>query len=180
MPGYAFSVVDATAERTITRNMLAQMLFVINKSEFQHAISIVRDDRSKRAQGLAGSFMRLEAKGEQIGMEVSEASARIPATVYEEGVLFLKVTLLRRLLQRISGDKFLTIQVVADGLLLNNICLPLEANEMLLYADPNQAPKCHPSAAPQLPPPPPAPPKPASRQGRLWVDFGINKMRDRS
>jgi hypothetical protein len=102
-------------------------------------------------------------------MEVSEASARIPATVYGVGVLFLKVTLLRRLLQRIRGDKFLTIQVMADGMLINNIRLPLDENEMLVYANPDQAPRRHPSVAPPPPPDsPPAPPKSASRQRRLW------------
>ena len=123
------------------------MLFVIDKPKFQRAISIVRDDRKKRSQGLAGPFMRLEAKDDHVKIDGVEASARIPATVYEPGVLFLKVTLLRRLLQTIKGEKFLTVQVMADGLHIERARLPLESNEMLLYADPTTAPQKHPSVS---------------------------------
>ena len=123
------------------------MLFVIDKPKFQRAISIVRDDRKKRSQGLAGPFMRLEAKDDHVKIDGVEASAKIPATVYEPGVLFLKVTLLRRLLQTIKGEEFLTIQVMADGVLIGRARLPLESNEMLLYADPATAPQKHPSVS---------------------------------
>lgn len=121
------------------------MLFVIDKPEFQHAISIVRDDRTKRNQGQAGPFMRLEAQDDYVKLTGLAASAKIPATVYEPGVLFLKITVLRRLLQTIKGEKFVTIQVMADELLLDRVRLPLESNEMLLYPNADQAPDQHPS-----------------------------------
>jgi len=118
------------------------MLFVIDKPQFQWVISIVRDDRRKEDQGLAGPFLRLEARDDYVKLDGLEVSGK--TTVYEAGVLFLKVTLFRRLLRTFKGEKFLTIQVTGDELLMGYIRLPLEANEMLLYPNPEQAPEVHP------------------------------------
>lgn len=123
------------------------MLFVVDKPEFQRTIAIVRDDRTKKTQGSSGPFMRMEVHDSCLKLDGLEASATIPATVYEPGVLFLKVTVLRRLLQTIKGEKFLTIQVTADELLLDRVRLPLESNDMLLYADTTTAPQKHPSVS---------------------------------
>lgn len=148
------------------------MLFVIDKPEFQRAISFARDDRKKADWGLAGPFMRMEARDDYIKLDGLEASVTIPATVYEPGVLFLKATALRKLLTTIQNQKYLTIQVMADGLLMDQICLPLESNEMLLYPDPDQAPQVHPAfklLPPVLKQPPPvSKPKCDPRQRRLW------------
>ena len=123
------------------------MLFVIDKPGFQRVIAIVRDDRRKEDQGLAGPFLRLEARDDYVKLDGLEISGRIPATVYEPGVLFLKATLFRRLLQTFKGEKFLTIQVTGDELLMGYVRLPLEANEMLLYPYPGQAPPVHPAVS---------------------------------
>lgn len=147
------------------------MLFVINKSEFQGAISIVRDDRKKKIQGRAGPFMRLEAKDNHVTLDGNEVSATISATVYEPGVLFLRVTVFRRLLTTFTNQKFVTIQVMADGLLIENVTLSLEEQDMLLYVNPDQAPRFHPSVRllPEVPKPIPKPkPKPMFRQLSLW------------
>ena len=94
-----------------------RLLFVIDKPQFQRVIAIVRDDRRKEDQGLAGPFLRLEARDDYVKLDGLEVSGKIPATVYEPGVLFLKATLFRRLLRTFKGEKFLTIQVAADELL---------------------------------------------------------------
>ena len=121
------------------------MLFVVDKPQFQRTIAIVRDDRTRATQGSASPFMRLEVQDAVLKLDGLEVSATIPATVYESGVLFLKVTALRRILQTIRGEQFVTIQVTTDELLLDNVRLPLEANEMLLYPDPMVAPQTHPT-----------------------------------
>ena len=143
------------------------MLFVINKSALQGAISIVRDDRSKKTQGSAGPFLRLKAKDNSVKLDGNEVSATIPATVYEPGVLFLRVTIFRRLLKTFTEQKFLTIQVMSEGLLVENVTLSLEDQDMLLYLNPDQAPQCHPSVrllrAAKKPKP-----APTSRQLLLW------------
>ena len=154
------------------------MLFVIDKPHFQRVIAIVRDDRWKKDQGFAGPFLRIEARDHYVKLDGLEVSGKIPATVYEPGVLFLKVTLFRRLLRTFKGEKCLTIQVTGDELLMGYVRLPLESNEMLLYPNPNQAPPVHPGGASLEKP---APAKRKRRRGRrwcsgqltLWPDFDI-------
>ena len=152
------------------------MFFVINKPKFQRTISIVRDDHTKKSQGLAGPFMRLEAKDDYLKLAGLEASAKIPATVYEPGVLFLRVTVLRKLLQTIKGEKFLTIQVTADELMMEGVRLPLESNDMLLYADLDMAPDQHPSAF--LTEAEPTRPESTDRQLTLWDETEIEENVD--
>ena len=123
------------------------MFFVIDKPGFQSVLSIVRDDRTKKDQGLRGPFLRLEAKDDYVKLDGLTVSGKFVATVYEPGVLFLKVTLFRRLLRTIKGQKFLSIQVTDNELVMDHIRMPLEANEMLLYADPDLAPQVHPSVS---------------------------------
>lgn len=121
------------------------MFFVVEKARLQHNISIVRDDRTQKSLGSAGPYLRLEAKDDYLKLDGLEASARFPATVYEPGVLFLKITVFRRLLTTFKGERFLSIQVVGDELLLGQVRLPMNSNDMLLYANPDQAPAQHPS-----------------------------------
>ena len=82
------------------------MFFVVDKSMLQWNLSIVRDDRTKKTLGQAGPFMRLEANDDYLKLDGQEVSAKIPATVYEPGVLFLKITVFRRLLKTITGQPF--------------------------------------------------------------------------
>ena len=146
------------------------MFFVVDKPRLQRIIAIVRDDRSKRSQWHQGPFLRLEAQDDYLKLEGLEASAKFPATVYEPGVLFLKVTSFRKLLRSITGEKFLSIQVADDELLMDQIRMPLHENEMLLYANPDQAPQHHPSYSKPDPTPEPTP-EPKDMQKRLWSRF---------
>jgi len=117
------------------------MLFVVDLPQFKRLLSIVRDDRTKKSQTLGGPFLRLEVRDNQLKLDGHTASAQVPATVYESGVLFLKVTAFRRLLGSISAEKFLTIQVTADSILMDRIRMPLGPNEMVLFDDTEQAPQ---------------------------------------
>lgn len=152
------------------------MLFVVKKTEFEHAISIARDDRTQKSQGRKGPYIRLEASDDYVEVEGLEAAGQIPATVYEPGVLFLKITVFRRLLRTIRGEKFLTIQATADELVVDKARLSLVADDMLLYADPGRAPRVHPDQVPLVRPvssPRPQKPKPVTkfRQRLLWDEF---------
>ena len=152
------------------------MLFVIDKPQFQRVISIVRDDRRKKDQGLTGPFLRLEARDDYVKLDGLRVSGKVPATVYEPGVLFLKATLFRRLLPTFKGEKFLTIQVTGDALLMGCVRLPLESNEMLLYPNPDQAPPVHPVFA--FAKPAPVRRQPRSRQLTLWSETGLEVRQD--
>lgn len=120
------------------------MFFIVEKPRLQRIIAIVRDDRTPKLQGSEGSFMRIEAHEDHLKLDGALVSATIPATVYESGVLFLRITCFRRLLHTIKGQKALAIQVNEAGLLFDNITMALEPNDMLLYPDPAQAPRRHP------------------------------------
>ena len=77
--------------------------------------------------------------------------ADFPATVYEPGVLFLRVTLFRRALQALAGMKQLAIQVNNDGMFLRSG-----------WRRPPPAPVSRPAREPRIPPwPPPITPVPA-------------------
>jgi hypothetical protein len=156
------------------------MLFVIDKPQLQRIIAIVRDDRRKDDQGLAGPFLRLEARDDYVKLDGLEVSGEIPATVYEPGVLFLKATQFRRQLRKFKGEKFLTIQVTGDALLMGYVRMPLESNEMLLYPNPDQAPPVHPVFAMATPAPAKRRPvrRRCSRQLTLWPDFDIEVSQD--
>lgn len=145
------------------------MLFVVNKSKLQGALSIVRDDRTKKTQGRAGPFLRMEANEDLLKLDGNEVSAAIPATVYEPGVLFLRATVFRRMLKTFQKQTFLTIQVMSDGMLIENVTLSLEDQDMLLYVNPAQAPRFHPSInLKPLPKVSKPKPKPTSHQLLLW------------
>lgn len=126
------------------------MFFVIDKARLKRVIAIVRDDRTKGQQGSQGPFLRLEASGDKLKITGRAVEGEFPATVYEPGVLFLRVTKFRLALGMIDRDKTLAIQVHQDGLLVDNMRFPLESNDMLLYLDPAKAPEVHPNEATDL------------------------------
>jgi hypothetical protein len=143
------------------------MLFVVKKQELASALSIVRDDRGMRNARRSAPFLRLEARREYLVLQGSEASAEIPATVYETGVLFLRVKLVRQLLPTVEGAEYLEIQVTPDEVLLDQVRLSLAAEDMLLFSDPSTAPPCHPADIPSS-----EVVRPTRRQTELWDRVG--------
>jgi hypothetical protein len=87
----------------------------------------------------------MEAKDGHLMLTGREVEATIPATVYEPGVLFLRITDFRLLLGEMREHKMITVQANQDGLLLDNARFDLASNDMLLYLDPARAPMMHPS-----------------------------------
>jgi len=146
------------------------MFFVIDKPRLQRIIAIVRDDRTRKTQGAASPYMRMEARDGYLKLDGLEASATFPATVYEPGVLFLKITRFRRLLRAITKQKMLAIQVNQDGLLVDNVVFPMESNDMLLYPDPDQAPPRYPEQ-----PDPGEPPTETGAAGEVATEGGAAK-----
>ena len=121
------------------------MLFVVDKPKLQRMINMTRDDRGRGRQGDKAPYFRIEASDDGwVKLTGREMEADVSATVYEPGVLFLKVTTFRQLLKTFRGEKTMTFQVNQDGLMFGDVRMGLEAQDMLLYADPNQAPQEHP------------------------------------
>jgi len=68
------------------------MFFVVDKPRLQRMISIVREDNTRRKQGCKSPFIRIQATGNELTVSSSDVSATFPATIYEEGVLFIRTT----------------------------------------------------------------------------------------
>ena len=120
------------------------MFFVIDRPRLRRMIAITRDDHHKVDQGHGGPFFRIEADSERVRVNGLRVAATFPATVYEPGVLFIRVTLFRKLLGTFRGEKFLTIQSDGKELIFGDVHMPLESNDMLLYSNPASAPDRHP------------------------------------
>jgi hypothetical protein len=66
----------------------------------------------------------------------SIASETLPATVYEEGVLFIRTTKFYRILKITSGkEQFVTFQFTEEGLRFCEALLPFEMDSMVYFPD---------------------------------------------
>lgn len=129
------------------------MFFVVDKPKLQRMIAIVREDKSTPEQGPDSPFLRLAAVGTELTVAGSTAAATFPATVYEEGVLFIRTTRFRRILQLTRvNERFAAFQVSADGLRYCDVFFPFNGEDLVLYLNPAEAPAVWP------PPPPSSPP----------------------
>lgn len=120
------------------------MLFVVDKPRLQRIIAITRDDRRPKDQTNAGPFFRIEASGDHLRLTGHQVEAKFPATVYDPGVAFLRVTMFRRALKLVTDTPTVTIQIRGDGIDIENMHLPVEGSDLLLYLDPAKAPLKHP------------------------------------
>jgi len=117
------------------------MFFVVDKPRLQRMIAIVREDKSARKQGPGSPFLRLAAVGDKLTVSSRTASATFPATVYEQGVLFIRTTRFRRILQLTQvKERFLNFQVTADGLRFCDVFFPFAGEDLILYRNPSEAP----------------------------------------
>jgi len=138
------------------------MFFVVDKPKLQRIIAIVREDRS-RAKKANIPFLRLKAENTELSISGGGCvTAALPATVYEPGVLFIKTTIFRKLIRTIKGEKFLSFQVLDDGLHFANILMPFRGSNMVLYPNPADAPESWP------PPPPKAEQIPERKEPTLF------------
>ena len=126
------------------------MFFVVDKPRFQRMTAIVREDKAASQQELDSPFLRLAAVGSELTVASSTGAATFPATVYEEGVLFIRTTRFRRILQMTPArSKFVTFQVTTEGLRFCDVLFPFTSGDLVLYLNPAEAPAV-------WPPPPPA------------------------
>ena len=117
------------------------MFFVIDKAKFHRFLPLIRVDRRDRPGLERSPYLRLQAAGGELTASAPGGEVTIPATVYEPGVLFVRCAQFSRYFRSIRGQKMISIQANADGLFMDGLRIPLESNEMLLYADPAKAPQ---------------------------------------
>ncbi len=74
------------------------MFFVVDKTRLQRMISIVRQDRTRKEQGVNAPFLRIKSGGDGLTVESVTGAATFSATVFVSGVFFIRTTHFRRLL----------------------------------------------------------------------------------
>ncbi|MGA2091846.1 MAG: hypothetical protein ABSH16_00365 [Sedimentisphaerales bacterium] len=122
------------------------MLFVVHKSRFKKMVSLVRDDKGREAKE---TFLRIAAAGDCVEIAGKEMSASFPATIYEEGVIFIPTTYFRRLLRATPvKEDFLTFQVNEEGIRFADV--HWEAGGSVLFPDPSKAPQSWPPDKPKV------------------------------
>ena len=131
------------------------MFFVVDKPRLQRLLSIVRQDVTPALKGKNSPFVRIEAAGNRLTIASGAIEAAFPATVHEEGVVFLRTTLFRKALTGIPGEKQLAIQIDGRGLHMDNIFISHDAADMILFPIPKQAPRSWPAPLPESEQPPP-------------------------
>lgn len=141
------------------------MLFVVERSRLQQMVRLVREDKRPALQGADSPFLRMAAEGSEVSVAGDQMSASFPATVYEPGVVFLRTTLFRQLLDTFHEEAFLTMQVDTQGLRFGNIFLSFEAADMVLFPLVKQAPPHWPAKLPEE-----EQPKEKHKQGKLFED----------
>ncbi len=120
------------------------MFFIVDKPRLQRMIALARDDRTPADRKGGGPFFRIEASGGQVKLTGSQMEVEFPATVYQEGVLFLRVTLFRKALRTVTNTPTIAIQVSPQGLHFDVFTLKMGGPDMLYYADAATAPAVHP------------------------------------
>lgn len=128
------------------------MLFVVDRPRLLRMVAIVRD-HTRPHRGQSAPLVRIAVKDDTVTVSGERGSATFPATVYEPGVLFVPPAYFRRLMRTFAGEKFFTLQMTRDGLLVGNVRLPFVDSDMAYFADPDTAPE-------RWPPPEPPPPEP--------------------
>src|SRR5205823_11810678 len=121
------------------------MFFVVDRARLERMIGLTRDDRPKDRFTDGGPYFRLEADEGHLRLTGRRVEAQFSATVYEPGVLFLRVTLLRDLLATMRDAPTLAIQANTEGVFIENVRLSLDVGQMLLYPIPASAPQRHPA-----------------------------------
>lgn len=129
------------------------MFFVVDKPRFQRIIAIVREDRTPNIQAGNIPYLRIEAFNDKLTVSSKEASATFPATVYEQGVLFIRTTKFRQVLKAtLTKERFLTFQFTVEGLRFCDVLFPFDTENMIYFPDPSKSPENWPFSSPALEP----------------------------
>lgn len=125
------------------------MFFVVDRPRLARLLKVVQPGRQRKAGSgklaSSGPFFRMQAWNDKLLITGPTVEAECPATVYEPGVLFLRLRFFQFLLSEMPDIKQLAIQVNKDGMHVDNVRLSFAIGDMLLYPDVATAPLVHPS-----------------------------------
>ena len=113
------------------------MHIVFDKNRLERVLPIVwnRGPAAKKAR-----FLRLDAHQGELTISGLAAEAVIPAVVGEPGVLFIRATLLRSLLEGFAGEGTLDCRVTEEAFLLGDLRLPMNPKSLVYFPDRAKAP----------------------------------------
>ena len=119
------------------------MHIVLDRRRLERVLPVVRNrgPAAKKAR-----FLRLDAHQGELTISGLAAEAVIPAVVEEPGVLFIRATLLRSLLEGFAGEGTLDCRVTEDAFLLGNLRLPMNPKSLVYFPDWAKAPRILPGA----------------------------------
>jgi len=114
------------------------MHIVFDRRRLERVLPIVRNrgPAAKKAR-----FLRLDAHQGELTISGLAAEAVIPAVVEEPGVLFIRATLLRSLLEGFAGEGSLDCRVTEEAFLLGDLRLPMNPKSLVYFSDRAKAPR---------------------------------------
>jgi len=83
----------------------------------------------------------LDAHQGELTISGLAAEAVIPAVVEEPGVLFIRATLLRSLLEGAVGERTLDCRVTEEAFMVGNLRLPMNPKSLVYFPDRAKAPR---------------------------------------
>jgi hypothetical protein len=119
------------------------MHIVLDRRRLEHVLPVVRD-RGPAAR--KAPFLRLDAHQGELALSGLAAEAVIPAVVKEPGVLFIRATILRSLLEGLAGEGTLDCRVTEEALLVGNLRLAMNPRTLIYFPDRAKAPRILPGA----------------------------------
>ena len=114
------------------------MHIILDRRRLARVLPVVRN-RGPAAK--KAPFLRLDAHQEELTISGLAVEAGIPAVVEEPGVLFIRATLLRSLLDGFAGKRSLVCRVTEEAFMLGNVRLSLTPESLIYFPDRAKAPR---------------------------------------
>ena len=114
------------------------MHIILDRRRLARVFPVVRNRGSAAKKA---PFLRLDAHQGELTISGLAVEAGIPALVEEPGVLFIRATLLRSLLDGFAGKRSLVCRVTEEAFMLGNVRLPLTPESLVYFPDRAKAPR---------------------------------------
>ena len=114
------------------------MHIILDRRRLARVFPVVRNRGSAAKKA---PFLRLDAHQGELTISGLAVEAGIPAVVEEPGVLFIRATLLRSLLDGFAGERSLVCRVTEEAFMLGNVRLSLTPESLVYFPDRAKAPR---------------------------------------
>jgi hypothetical protein len=114
------------------------MHIILDRQRLERVLPVVRN-RGPAAK--KAPFLRLDAHQGELTISGLAAEAVIPAVVEAPGVLFIRATILRSLLEGLAGEGALECRVTEEAFMVGNLRLPMNPKSLVYFPDRAKAPR---------------------------------------